>query len=137
VNDSSELDAEASLAVWPEEAFAQLGGIEPSTSIAVLTHDPRLDDAAIAIALRSPARFIGAMGSRRSHQVRCERLLAAGFSDADLNRIAAPVVVDLGALSAKETALSIMAQVVTARHRREGGRLSASRGPIHEVATTP
>ena len=71
-------EAEEVIAAWPEEAFASLGGIDPATSIAVLTHDPKLDDAAFTIALRSPARFVGAMGSRRAQESRRERLLAAG-----------------------------------------------------------
>jgi xanthine dehydrogenase accessory factor len=126
-------DAEQVIAAWPEEAFAQLGGIDPATSIAVLTHDPKLDDAALAIALRSPARFIGAMGSRRAQEARRERLLALGFSDEELARMSAPVGLDLGAVSAEETALSILAEVVASRHGREGGRLISTRGRIHEV----
>ena len=71
-------DAEQVVAAWPEEAFAQLGGIDRATSIAVLTHDPKLDDAALIIALRSQAGYIGAMGSRRAQESRRERLLAKG-----------------------------------------------------------
>ncbi|HEY3726644.1 MAG TPA: XdhC/CoxI family protein [Solirubrobacteraceae bacterium] len=126
-------DAEQVIAAWPEEAFAQLGGIDPATSIAVLTHDPKLDDAALAIALRSPARFIGAMGSRRAQEARRGRLLALGFSDEELARMSAPVGLDLGAVSAEETALSILGEVVASRHGREGGRLISTRGRIHEV----
>jgi xanthine dehydrogenase accessory factor len=126
-------DAERVIAAWPEQAFAELGGIDPATSIAVLTHDPKLDDAALAIALRSPARFIGAMGSRRAQEARRERLLALGFSDEELARMSAPVGLDLGAVSAEETALSILAEVVAGRHGREGGRLTGARGRIHEV----
>ena len=121
------------IASWPAEAFAQLGGIDPATSIAVLTHDPKLDDAALTLALRSPARFIGAMGSRRAQESRRERLLAAGFTDAELERLAAPVGLDLGALSAEETALSILAEVVATRYGRDGGRLKTAGGRIHEV----
>ena len=126
-------DAERVLATWPEEAFAELGGIDPATSIAVLTHDPKLDDAALLIALRSPARFIGAMGSRRAQEARRERLIAAGLSDVELARMSAPVGLDLGAISAEETALSILAEMVATRHGRSGGRLKASAGRIHEV----
>ncbi len=126
-------DADEVIAAWPEEAFARLGGIDPATSIAVLTHDPKLDDAALQIALRSPARFIGAMGSRRAQTARRERLLAAGFEDGDLTRLAAPLGLDLGASSREETALSILAEVVAARHGRDGGRLQDARGAIHEV----
>jgi xanthine dehydrogenase accessory factor len=127
-------DAIEVIAEWPEAAFAQLGGIDPATSIAVLTHDPKLDDAALLLALRSPARFVGAMGSRRVQESRRERLLAAGLSDAELARLAAPLGLDLGAISREETALSILAEVVAARHGREGGRLRQSGGRIHQVA---
>jgi xanthine dehydrogenase accessory factor len=126
-------DAEEILATWPDEAFAQLGGIDPATSIVVLTHDPKLDDAALMIALRSPARFVGAMGSRRAQESRRERLLAAGMTEEELGQLAAPVGLDLGAVSAEETALSILAEVVATRHGRDGGRLRSAGGRIHEV----
>jgi xanthine dehydrogenase accessory factor len=126
-------DAVEVLAAWPEAAFARLGGIDPATSIAVLTHDPKLDDAALEIALRSSARFVGAMGSRRAQAARRERLLALGMTDEELGRLAAPLGLDLGAISGEETALSILAEVVAARHGRDGGRLAAARGRIHEV----
>jgi xanthine dehydrogenase accessory factor len=126
-------DAEQVIVAWPEEAFAQLGGIDPATSIAVLTHDPKLDDAALEIALRSNARFVGAMGSRRAQASRRERLVAAGMTDDELARLAAPLGLDLGAVSGEETALSILAEVVAARHGRDGGRLAHARGRIHEV----
>jgi xanthine dehydrogenase accessory factor len=126
-------DAEEVIAAWPEEAFAALGGIDPATSIAVLTHDPKLDDAALSLALRSPARFVGAMGSRRAQESRRERLLAAGMTEVELTRLSAPVGLDLGAVSAEETALSILAEVVATRHGRDGGRLIGASGRIHEV----
>jgi xanthine dehydrogenase accessory factor len=126
-------DAEEVIAAWPEEAVAQLGGVDPATSIVVLTHDPKLDDAALLLALGSPARFIGAMGSRRAQAKRRERLVAAGISDEDMERISAPVGLDLGGISREETALSILAEIVAARHGRDGGRLAESKGRIHEV----
>jgi xanthine dehydrogenase accessory factor len=124
-------EAEQVIAAWPEEAFARLGAIDPATSIAVLTHDPKLDDAALEIALRSPARFIGAMGSRRAQEARRERLLALGMGEDEIGRLSAPLGLDLGASSSEETALSILAEVVAARHGREGGRLARARGRIH------
>jgi xanthine dehydrogenase accessory factor len=126
--------AEEVIAGWPQEAFARLGGIDRATSIVVLTHDPKLDDAALQIALRSEARFIGAMGSRRAQASRRERLLAAGLSEEELGRLSAPLGLDLGAVSGEETALSILAEVVAARHGHEGGRLAQASGRIHEVA---
>ena len=126
-------DAEQVVAAWPEEAFQRLGGIDRATAIAVLTHDPKLDDAALVLALRSNAGYIGAMGSRRAQAKRRERLLAKGIEDSDMERISAPIGLDLGALTAEETALSIMAEIVAMRHGRDGGRLAHSSGRIHEV----
>jgi xanthine dehydrogenase accessory factor len=126
-------DAEEVVAAWPEQAFARLGGIDRATAIAVLTHDPKLDDAALVLALRSDAGYIGAMGSRRAQAKRRERLLAKGIEESDLERISAPIGLDLGALTAEETALSIMAEIVAIRHSRGGGRLAAASGRIHEV----
>jgi xanthine dehydrogenase accessory factor len=126
-------DAEQVVAAWPEEAFAQLGGIDRATAIAVLTHDPKLDDAALVLALRSNAGYIGAMGSRRAQARRRERLLAKGIEEADMERISAPIGLDLGALTAEETALSIMGEIIAMRNGRPGGRLAHASGRIHEV----
>jgi xanthine dehydrogenase accessory factor len=126
-------DADEVIVAWPEEAFARLGGIDRATYIAVLTHDPKLDDAALSIALQSDAAYVGAMGSRRAQAQRRERLLAAGLDEELLERVAAPIGLDLGAVSPEETALSIMSEVVAVRNGREGGRLSHSAGRIHEV----
>jgi xanthine dehydrogenase accessory factor len=126
-------EAEEVIAAWPKDAFARIGGIDRATYIAVLTHDPKLDDAALELALRSEAPYVGAMGSRRAQAQRRERLLAAGLEEELLDRVAAPIGLDLGALTPEETALSIMAEVVAVRHGREGGRLSTAGGRIHEV----
>jgi xanthine dehydrogenase accessory factor len=126
-------EAENVIAAWPEEALASLGGIDRATYIAVLTHDPKLDDAALTIALRSDAPYVGAMGSRRAQATRRERLLASGMDEELLDRVAAPIGLDLGAVTPEETALSIMAEVVAVRNGREGGRLSRMSGRIHEV----
>jgi xanthine dehydrogenase accessory factor len=126
-------DAVEVVAAWPEEAFQRIGGIDRATAIAVLTHDPKLDDPALVLALRSDAGYIGAMGSRRAQAKRRDRLVAKGIDEADLTRISAPIGLDLGALTAEETALSIMAEIVAMRHGRDGGRLAYSSGRIHEV----
>src|SRR5688500_8165057 len=126
-------DAEEVIAAWPDDAFARLGGIDRATYIAILTHDPKLDDAALTLALRSDAAYVGAMGSRRAQAQRRERLLAAGVEEDLQDRIAAPIGLDLGAVSPEETALSIMAEVVAVRNGREGSRLSQAAGRIHEV----
>jgi xanthine dehydrogenase accessory factor len=126
-------DAEEVVAAWPEEAFERLGGIDRATSIAVLTHDPKLDDAALTIALRSDAAYVGAMGSSRAQAKRRDRLLALGITEEELERLNAPIGLDIGALTPEETALSIMGEVVAQRRGREGGRLAHARGRIHEV----
>ena len=102
-------------------------------SIAVLTHDPKLDDAALEIALRSDAAYVGAMGSHRMQAKRHARLVAKGITEEELARLAAPIGLDLGALTPEETALSIMSEIVALRRGRPGGRLSHASGRIHEV----
>jgi xanthine dehydrogenase accessory factor len=126
-------EAEEVIVAWPREAFERLGGIDPATSICVLTHDPKLDDAALEIALRSPARFVGAMGSRRAQASRRERLRQAGLTVEELARLSAPLGLDLGAVDRDETALSIMAELVAMRHGHDGGRLAQASGRIHEL----
>ncbi len=129
-------DAERVIGAWPAEAFEQVGAIDPTTAIVVLTNDPKLDDAALIAAIGTEAGYIGAMGSRRAQAKRRERLLAAGANDSQLERVAAPIGLDIGALSATETAISIMAEIVALRRGRTGGRLADSRGRIHEAATS-
>lgn len=126
-------EAEEIVVAWPGDAFASLGGIDRATYIAVLTHDPKLDDAALHVALNSEAAYVGAMGSRRMQARRRERLIAGGLTEDALDRLSAPIGLDLGALTAEETALSIMAEIVAVRNGRTGGRLRDASGRIHEV----
>jgi xanthine dehydrogenase accessory factor len=126
-------EAEQVIAAWPGPAVEQLGGLDRATAVCVLTHDPKLDDAALLLALASDAGYIGAMGSRRAQQARRERLVAEGVTDEQLARIAAPIGLDLGATSPEETALSIFAEIVAVRHGHDGGRLAHAKGRIHEV----
>lgn len=102
---------------WPDEA---LDALRPDgrTAIVTLTHDPKLDDPALDRALKSPAFYIGALGSRRTHAARLERLRALGHGDDALARIQGPVGLDIGAITAPEIALSILAQVVAVRRTR-------------------
>jgi xanthine dehydrogenase accessory factor len=129
--------AERVVSAWPAEAIAELGGIDRATSIVALTHDPKLDDAALLLALASPAAYIGAMGSRVAQEGRRERLLEAGVSESDLQRIAAPVGLDLGAHSAGQTAVSIMGEIIALANGRRGGRLADGHGRIHAGAPEP
>jgi xanthine dehydrogenase accessory factor len=127
-------EAEEVVVEWPDAAFERLG-IDRATYVAILTHDPKLDDAALQVALRSEAAYVGAMGSRRAQARRRERLLEAGMSEAEMDRLAAPIGLDLGATTPEETALSIMAEVVAVRNGHDGGRLGVAAGRIHEVGT--
>ncbi len=126
-------EAEHVLALWPQEAFAALAPLDRSTAIAILTHDPKIDDAALEVALRSEAGYVGAMGSRGMQATRRARLLEAGFTEGELERMAAPIGLDLGSLTVEETALSVMAEIIALRRGREGGRLKRAAGRIHEV----
>jgi xanthine dehydrogenase accessory factor len=126
-------NADELIAAWPAEAVARLGGIDESTAVAVLTHDPVLDDPALEIALRSPAMFVGGMGSRRTQERRRERLLEAGLTEEEVARLSGPIGLDLGARTAMETALSILGEIVAVSHDRDGGRLRAAEGPIREA----
>jgi xanthine dehydrogenase accessory factor len=95
---------------WPDEALKELA-IDSRTAIVTLTHDPKLDDPALHVALRSPAFYVGSLGSRRTHGKRVDRLKEAGYTKAEIARIHAPVGLDIGAVSPAEIALSIMAQI--------------------------
>ncbi|WP_088346204.1 MULTISPECIES: XdhC family protein [Rhodomicrobium] len=96
---------------WPEDALAQIG-IDRRTAIVALTHDPKIDDGALRLALESKAFYVGALGSSRTHAKRAERLAAMGVSADALARIHAPIGLDIGAQGPAEIALSVMAQLV-------------------------
>jgi xanthine dehydrogenase accessory factor len=99
---------------WPDEALAALAP-DRRTAIVSLTHDPKIDDPALAAALRSPAFYVGALGSRRSHAARLERLSRAGFDPEALARIRGPIGLAIGALTPAEIAVSILAEIIAAR----------------------
>jgi xanthine dehydrogenase accessory factor len=118
---------------WPDEALEQLAP-EADTAVVVLTHEERLDVPALTAALASDAFYVGAIGSRRTQEKRRERLLEAGVSEDELDRLAGPAGLDLGAHSPAETAVSILAEVLAVRAGRAGGRLVERSGPIHAQA---
>jgi xanthine dehydrogenase accessory factor len=125
-------DAEQVLVAWPREAIERLGGIDRQTYVAVLTHDPKIDDEVLIAALEAEPAYIGAMGSKRAQADRRERLLAAGVKEDQLARISAPIGLDLGGSSSEEVAVAIIAELLAARYGRDGGRLSnRAGGPIH------
>ena len=107
--------------LWPQEAFQKIP-ITRSTAIAMLTHDPKLDDPALKIALPSPAFYVGALGSKTTQSKRRQRLLAEGLSEAELNRLHGPIGLEIGAGTPEEIAMSIMAEIVAARNHADGSR---------------
>jgi xanthine dehydrogenase accessory factor len=104
---------------WPDEALARLG-LDDATALAALSHDPKLDDPALELALRSKLFYIGALGSRRTHEKRLERLRAAGLGELT-GRIHSPIGLDLGGRSPAEIAVSILAEIIQVRYKGERG----------------
>jgi xanthine dehydrogenase accessory factor len=104
--------------LWPDEAFQQIP-ITRSTAIAMLTHDPKLDDPALRIALPSPAFYVGALGSRTTQSKRRQRLLADGLNEEEINRLHGPIGLEIGAETPEEIAMSIMAEIVAARNNAD------------------
>jgi len=102
---------------WPEEAFKEIETNENSALIA-LTHDPKIDDPALQHALKNKFYYIGALGSKKTHEDRCNRLKDAGFSDEEINSIHGPIGIKLGGKSAPEIALSIIAQLVAESYKK-------------------
>jgi xanthine dehydrogenase accessory factor len=102
---------------WPDLALAEITA-DRRTALVTLTHDPKLDDPALDWALRSPASYIGALGSRRTHESRLDRLAQRGFSAADCARIHGPVGLCIGAVTPAEIAISILAQITQARRTK-------------------
>jgi xanthine dehydrogenase accessory factor len=103
--------AAAAIAEWPEASFDKLG-LDRRTALVALTHASHIDDEALTAALRSPCMYIGALGSRATHAKRLDRLAAAGFSTEDLQRIHAPIGLNIGAKGPAEIAVSILAEII-------------------------
>ena len=125
-------DADEIVVAWPDEFLAR-APVDRRTVLIVLTHDVKFDIPVLMAAFRTPAAYIGVMGSRRTHAERVEALRAAGAADADLARLCAPVGLDIGARTPEETAISIAAEIVAMREGRAGGRLSESPLPVHNL----
>lgn len=125
------------IAEWPDRYLMTAGtNLGPRDAICVLTHDHRFDVPAISAALRTPVGYLGAMGSRRTHGERVDRLREAGIDDAGLARVMSPIGLDLGATTPEETAVSICAEIVAMRSGRNVPSLRDTRGPIHEQEST-
>jgi xanthine dehydrogenase accessory factor len=123
---------------WPHR-YLDSQPLDPRTVVCVLTHDTKFDVPLLERALKRPLAYVGAMGSRRTHQERMHRLREAGLSELDLSRLRSPIGLDLGARTPEETALSIAAEIVATRRGGSGQPLAHTCGPIHHDgnATAP
>ena len=122
--------ADEIVVAWPDE-FLKTAEVDGRSVIAVLTHDPKFDVPVLKEALKTPAGYIGAMGSRRTHNDRTARLKEEGVTDEQLARISSPIGLDIGARTPEETAIAIAAEIVALRTGHAGGRLAERSGPIH------
>ena len=121
---------------WPHRFLNQeveAGRIDQRTVIAVLTHDPKFDVPLLEVALRLPdIAYVGAMGSRRTHEDRLARLVDAGLTEEEIARLSSPIGLDLGARTPEETAISITAEIIAGRWGGSGERLASTNGRIHQ-----
>jgi xanthine dehydrogenase accessory factor len=123
-------DADEVIVDWPHRFLASTE-VDARTVICVLTHDPKFDVPLLEVALRTPAGYIGAMGSRRTHEDRLVRLRGAGLTEEELARLRSPIGLDLGARTPEETAISIAAELIQLRWGGSGRPLTATEGRIH------
>ncbi|GAB2866013.1 XdhC family protein [Actinocorallia aurea] len=123
-------DAHEVVRDWPHRHLAA-ASVDSRTAVVVLTHDVKFDVPLLEVALRLPVGYVGAMGSRRTHAERLDRLREAGLADAELARLHSPIGLDLGARTPEETAVSILAEIVAARRGGPALPLAATTGPIH------
>ncbi|HEX6876804.1 MAG TPA: XdhC/CoxI family protein [Nocardioidaceae bacterium] len=131
-------EADEVVVAWPHrylKAEADAGRVDGRTVLCVLTHDPKFDVPLLKVALRLPeAGYIGAMGSRRTHEDRLERLREAGLTEEETARLSSPIGLDLGARTPEETAVSIAAEIIAMRWGGQGRRLAEESGRIHHGA---
>ncbi|MCZ9883136.1 XdhC family protein [Arthrobacter sp. B2a2-09] len=123
---------------WPHrylQAQISAGQVDERTVICVLTHDPKFDVPLLELALRHNVAYVGAMGSRRTHHDRLERLREAGLTEAELARLSSPIGLDLGSRTPEETAVSIAAEIIALHWGGGGGRLSTMEARIHHEPT--
>ncbi|MEV0147773.1 MULTISPECIES: XdhC/CoxI family protein [unclassified Nonomuraea] len=123
-------EADEVVVKWPHDYLASVG-VDERTVICVLTHDPKFDVPLLEVALRTPAGYVGAMGSRRTHEDRLVRLREAGLREEELARLRSPIGLDLGARTPEETAVSIAAELIQLRWGGSGRPLSDTAGRIH------
>ena len=132
--------ADEVVVAWPDD-FLKTAEVDRRSVICVLTHDPKFDVPVLKAALETGAGYIGAMGSRRTHNNRTARLKEEGVSDGALERISSPIGMDIGSRTPEETAVAIAAEIIAFRTGHAGGRLAERSGPIHapapDVADSP
>jgi xanthine dehydrogenase accessory factor len=128
-------DADEVVVEWPHRFLAGTD-VDQRTVICVLTHDPKFDVPLLEVALRTPAGYIGAMGSRRTHDDRLARLREVGLTEEELSRLRSPIGLDLGARTPEETAVSIAAELIQLRWGGTGQPLTATEGRIHHQLPT-
>ncbi len=126
-------DADEVVVAWPHKYLAETE-INERTVVCVLTHDPKFDVPLLELALRMPLAYVGAMGSRRTNEDRQERLRELGLSEDELNRLHAPIGLDVGARTPEETAISVAAEIIGMRWGGSGTQLRRMHGPIHHEA---
>jgi xanthine dehydrogenase accessory factor len=136
---SERFSAEAEVVIgWPQEYLATAGAeLGPRDAVLVFTHDAKFDEPALLGALDTRAGYIGALGSRRTHADREQRLRDAGVDDDGLARISSPCGLDVGARTPSETAIAVLAEILALRAGRAGGRLAEASGPIHSRSNAP
>jgi xanthine dehydrogenase accessory factor len=133
-------DADEVIVDWPHRYLTgqiDAGLLDPRTVVCVLTHDPKFDVPVLEVALRQDFAYVGAMGSRRTHDDRLKRLREAGMTDAELARLASPIGLDLGARTPEETAVSIAAEIIATRWGGRGAPLTETAGRIHHDDAVP
>lgn len=123
-------EADEIVVQWPNE-FLETAKVDRRTAICILTHDPKFDIPLLQVALKTKAGYIGAMGSRRTHNKRVDNLLEVGVTEELLDRIQAPLGLDIGASQPEEVAVAVAAQIIANRNGRPGGSLKHSEGRIH------
>jgi xanthine dehydrogenase accessory factor len=113
--------ADELILAWPEEAFDSIG-LDSSCYVCLLSHDPKFDEPALQVALRSPARYVGAIGSKKTQATRRDRLREIGLNEDEIHRLHGPIGLDLGGRQPVEIALSILAEMTAVRYGRAGSR---------------
>lgn len=123
-------EADEIVVMWPNE-FLETARVDKRTAICILTHDPKFDIPLLEVALKTKAGYIGAMGSRRTHAKRVQNLIEVGVGEEELDRIQAPLGLDIGAVHPEEVAVAVAAQIIAMKYGRPGGSLKHSVGRIH------